>query len=218
MDVVADYGLFLAKTATLLVALAIALGLVAAAIARGRSGTRREYLELTRLNDHFREMSRRIEDDRTRTARLKRRALRGQRRQQRAERRREGRLPRLFVLDFHGDMRASATDSLRQEVSAIIASAHDSDEVLLRLERMIARRKEELPEGSYTTHLFTSGEEKIRKKTGEEAVELILARSDKELSYEASDLIYHLLVLLAQLDIPLARVLRELSSREEGGG
>ncbi len=134
MDVVADYGLFLAKTATLLVALAIALGLVAAAIARGRSGTRREYLELTRLNDHFREMSRRIEDDRTRTARLKRRALRGQRRQQRAERRREGRLPRLFVLDFHGDMRASATDSLRQEVSAIIASAHDSDEVLLRLE------------------------------------------------------------------------------------
>jgi serine protease SohB len=134
MDFVTDYGLFLAKTATLLVALALALGLVTAAIARGRSDTRREYLELRRLNDHFRDMARRIEQDRTRTARLKKRALRGERRQQRAERRREGRLPRLFVLDFHGDMRASPTDSLREEVSAIIASAHDSDEVLLRLE------------------------------------------------------------------------------------
>jgi len=91
-------------------------------------------------------------------------------------------------------------------------------EVLLRLERMIARRKEELPEGSYTTHLFTSGEEKIRKKTGEEAVELILAHSEEEVSYEASDLIYHLLVLLAQLGIPLKQVLRELASREEGAG
>jgi phosphoribosyl-ATP pyrophosphohydrolase len=87
--------------------------------------------------------------------------------------------------------------------------------VLTRLEHTIRRRREELPEGSYTTHLFTSGQEKIRKKTGEEAVELILARDPAEIAAEASDLIYHLLVLLAALDIPLEAVLHELSSREE---
>lgn len=134
MEFLTDYGLFLAKTATLLVAFGLALGLLAGAIARGRGDKSREYLELRRLNDHFRDMARRIEADRTTGARLKNRVRRRERRQQRAERRREGRLPRLFVLDFQGDMRASATDSLREEISAIIASAHDSDEVLLRLE------------------------------------------------------------------------------------
>lgn len=97
-------------------------------------------------------------------------------------------------------------------------SAGGDTEVLLRLEGTIRRRRRELPEGSYTTHLFSSGEEKIRKKTGEEAVELILARSSGEVAYEAADLIYHLLVLLAELDIPLEAVLRELSSREERPG
>jgi len=134
MAFLTEYGLFLAKTVTLLVALALALSLIVGAIVRARSDTRREHLELRRLNEHYRDMTRRIEEDRTRTARFKRRALRGEKRQQRAERRREGRLPRLFVLDFEGDMRASATDSLREEISAVIASAHDSDEVLLRLE------------------------------------------------------------------------------------
>lgn len=134
MEFLTDYGLFLAKTVTLLVAFGLALGLLAGAIARGRGDKSREYLELRRLNDHFRDMARRIEADRTTGARLKNRVRRRERRQQRAERRREGRLPRLFVLDFQGDMRASATDSLREEISAIIASAHDSDEVLLRLE------------------------------------------------------------------------------------
>jgi phosphoribosyl-ATP pyrophosphohydrolase len=90
-------------------------------------------------------------------------------------------------------------------------------QVLLRLEKTIDTRRRELPEGSYTTHLFTSGEEKIRKKTGEEAVELILARSREEVAYEAADLIYHLLVLLCVLDIPLESVLQQLASREEGG-
>lgn len=134
MEFLTDYGLFLAKTATLLVALAIALAMIVAAVTRGRSDTRREYLELRRLNDHYRDMAQRIEQDRSKVGALKRRTKRGERKQQRAARHREGRLPRLFVLDFQGDLRASPTDSLREEISAIIASAHDSDEVLLRLE------------------------------------------------------------------------------------
>ncbi|MFW6362826.1 MAG: 1-(5-phosphoribosyl)-5-[(5-phosphoribosylamino)methylideneamino]imidazole-4-carboxamide isomerase [Spirochaeta sp.] len=87
------------------------------------------------------------------------------------------------------------------------------ESVLNALEMVIRERKKKLPEGSYTTHLFASGEEKIRKKTGEEAVELILARENPEMISESADLIYHLLVLLAQRDIPLKDVIRELSQR-----
>lgn len=85
--------------------------------------------------------------------------------------------------------------------------------ILHALERIIIDRKINLPEGSYTTHLFTSGGEKIRKKTGEEAVELILAGSREEIIYEAADLIYHLMVLLAHEGIGIDAVLDELSNR-----
>jgi phosphoribosyl-ATP pyrophosphohydrolase len=79
--------------------------------------------------------------------------------------------------------------------------------------QVIKERKANRPEGSYTTHLFNSGIEKIRKKTGEEAIELILARRREDIAYEAADLIYHLLVLLEAEDIDLGEVLEELSRR-----
>ncbi|MEM5947322.1 phosphoribosyl-ATP diphosphatase [Spirochaetia bacterium 38H-sp] len=85
--------------------------------------------------------------------------------------------------------------------------------VLEKLEQIIKKRRQEMPEGSYTSHLFSKGGEKIRKKTGEEAVELILAAKKEEISYEAADLIYHLIVLLVWEDIPLSDVLSELESR-----
>lgn len=86
-------------------------------------------------------------------------------------------------------------------------------DVLEKLAQVIHKRNTDRPEGSYTTHLFEKGEEKIRKKTGEEAVELILARIDTEMVSEAADLIYHLLVLLEVKQIPVQRVLQELSGR-----
>ena len=85
--------------------------------------------------------------------------------------------------------------------------------VLDELEQTIYRRKQELPEGSYTTHLFTAGEEKIRKKTGEEAIELLLAKTREETTHEAADLLYHLLVLLCAMDIPFNEILLELGQR-----
>jgi len=84
---------------------------------------------------------------------------------------------------------------------------------LERLEETILQRKATLPEGSYTTHLFNSGDEKIRKKTGEEAVELILARDEERIVSEAADLVYHLMVLLAFHQIPVAEVCGELLER-----
>jgi len=85
--------------------------------------------------------------------------------------------------------------------------------ILADLADLIARRRREMPEGSYTTHLFASGIDRIRKKTGEEAVELILARSDGEVVREAADLVYHLLVLLEAQGAGLNPVLEELSRR-----
>lgn len=87
-------------------------------------------------------------------------------------------------------------------------------EIIERLFRVIEQRKIDMPEGSYTTHLFNSGMSKIKKKTGEEAVELLLAEDRDEIIYEASDLIYHMLVLLSAAEINPAEIFFELESRE----
>lgn len=84
---------------------------------------------------------------------------------------------------------------------------------LAKLRQVIAGRRRDLPEGSYTTLLFTKGEDKIRKKTGEEAIELLLATSRKDIVAESADLIYHLMVLLEVKDIPVDEVLAELEGR-----
>lgn len=88
----------------------------------------------------------------------------------------------------------------------------DTD-ILSELQELLVSRKKEMPEGSYTTHLFSSGADKIRKKTGEEAVELILARENEEIISETADLIYHTMVLFAALDLNFNDVFKELKSR-----
>jgi phosphoribosyl-ATP pyrophosphohydrolase len=85
--------------------------------------------------------------------------------------------------------------------------------ILAELTALIAQRRKDKTEGSYTSYLFQEGPEKIRKKTGEEAIELILARTPQDIVYEAADLVYHLLVLLEAEGIALADVLEELKSR-----
>lgn len=93
------------------------------------------------------------------------------------------------------------------------SDAPDVGKVLGELCEVIRSRRRERPEGSYTTYLFDAGEEKIRKKTGEEAIELVLAHGRGEVVSEAADLVYHLLVLLNQLEIPLNEVIEELARR-----
>jgi len=77
-------------------------------------------------------------------------------------------------------------------------------------------RKIDLPQGSYTAHLFTSGEDEILKKVGEEAMEVILAgkgQSYERLISEVAALLYPLLVLLAARDVTLDDVRSELERR-----
>ncbi len=97
---------------------------------------------------------------------------------------------------------------------ASLNPAGSGSEIIERLFGVIEQRKKEMPEGSYTTHLFNSGMSKIKKKTGEEAVELLLAEDRSEIIYEASDLIYHMLVLLSAADINPEELFRELKRRE----
>lgn len=88
--------------------------------------------------------------------------------------------------------------------------------ILAQLEAIIASRDSERPAGAYTTYLFEKGIDKILKKIGEEAAEVIIAaknQSPEELRYEASDLIFHLLVLLREAKLPLDDLLLELSRR-----
>lgn len=94
--------------------------------------------------------------------------------------------------------------------------AGDRFAIFNELEALIAAREAERPEGSYTTYLFDKGLDKILKKVGEEAAEVIIAaknRSHAELRYEAADLLYHLLVLLREQKLPLDEVLKELRNR-----
>ncbi|KAB2329067.1 bifunctional phosphoribosyl-AMP cyclohydrolase/phosphoribosyl-ATP diphosphatase HisIE [Cytobacillus depressus] len=90
--------------------------------------------------------------------------------------------------------------------------------ILLSLENLIRMREAERPEGAYTTYLFEKGVDKILKKVGEEASEVIIAaknRDKEELKWEAADLIYHLLVLLREQDLPFKEVLSVLNKRNE---
>ncbi|HYR42359.1 MAG TPA: bifunctional phosphoribosyl-AMP cyclohydrolase/phosphoribosyl-ATP diphosphatase HisIE [Terriglobia bacterium] len=87
--------------------------------------------------------------------------------------------------------------------------------VLQELYAVIEQRKEQRPEGSYTTYLFNSGLDKILKKVGEEATETIVAakNADGSLVSETADLLYHLIVLLVERGVTLDEIGRELKER-----
>lgn len=94
-------------------------------------------------------------------------------------------------------------------------------DILARLEATIAARREADPDGSYTAMLFAQGRPTQARKLGEEAVELIvasLAQDHAAITAESADLLFHLLVLLADAGIPFADVLAELERREGVSG
>lgn len=115
-------------------------------------------------------------------------------------------------------MAASGAANNSGSDAANLQAADSSDRfaILNRLESVIASREAEMPEGAYTTYLFEKGVDKILKKVGEEAGEVIIAaknRSAEELRWEVSDLLFHLLVLLREQKLPLDEVLAELERR-----
>lgn len=89
-------------------------------------------------------------------------------------------------------------------------------EFLSELQDFIDKRRKDMPKGSYTTSLFKKGVNKIAQKVGEEAVETIIEAtngSSEKLIYEASDMLYHLIVLLADKGLRIEDVALELAKR-----
>ncbi len=84
------------------------------------------------------------------------------------------------------------------------------------LYELLEGRKNDMPEGSYTTYLFSKGTDKILKKIGEECTEVIIAgkADDKaETIYEIADLMYHTMVLMVNMGISVEDIQKELASR-----
>lgn len=95
-------------------------------------------------------------------------------------------------------------------------SPENNLQFLSELETLIQSRKQELPEGSYTTSLFEEGLDEIAQKVGEEAVETIIdAKNNNADAFkgEVADLLYHLLVLLAAKELSLADIVDKLKER-----
>lgn len=95
-------------------------------------------------------------------------------------------------------------------------SSSRGDFTLEGLMGLLAGRKQDRPEGSYTTYLFDKGLDKILKKVGEESTEVIIAakaEDKKETVYEIADLAYHVMVLMTEAGISLEDVRAELASR-----
>lgn len=123
-----EYGLFLAKVVTVVVALGLLIALAAASQRKGSDGPG---LKVDNLNDRYRRMAGQL-----RKATLPKDAFKTWRKAQKAEAktRAAAERPRTFVIDFRGDLRASAAAALREEVTAVISAAGKDDEVVVRLE------------------------------------------------------------------------------------
>lgn len=132
MEFLLDYAGFLAKTVTVLAAILVILIAITALRTRDRHKGA-GHLEVHKLNDFYKSLRESLEQ-----MVLDKGHLKAQRKAEaKAEKRdkKEGKVkPRVFVLDFDGDIRASATDKLRHEVTAVLSMANPQDEVLLRLE------------------------------------------------------------------------------------
>ncbi|KQQ55788.1 peptidase [Pseudomonas sp. Leaf127] len=132
MNFVAEYASFLAKTVTLVIAIVVVLVAIAAMRSKGRARPAGQ-LQVTRLNDFYKGLRERLEGsllDKTRLKALRKeqaKALKKDKKQAEPK-------ARVYVLDFNGDIKASATESLRHEITALLTLATDKDEVVLRLE------------------------------------------------------------------------------------
>lgn len=102
--------------------------------------------------------------------------------------------------------------------SSCFADTHHDWHFLYQLEQLLASRKDADPNSSYTAKLYASGTKRIAQKVGEEGVETALAATvndREELTNEASDLVYHLLVLLQDQQLDLSAVIDNLRKRHQ---
>ena len=117
---------------------------------------------------------------------------------------------------FYRDLEGNEIEQKLVDPAPMYAPGQEGPAILYELYSLIQERREQRPEGSYTTYLFNEGIDKILKKVGEENAEVIIAaknNSKEELVYETADLLYHLLVLLVEQNVELADIFAELRKR-----
>ena len=134
LDYLLQYGLFLAEVTTVVIAIGVVIRFLFNAIRHARES---EHLEVKNLNRGFEQMADALNHDllnpHERKAHIK---AKKKEYKQRTKEQKKGKTARsrVFVLDFDGDIRASAVEHLREEISAVVQVARPEDEVLLRLE------------------------------------------------------------------------------------
>lgn len=131
MEFLADYASFLAKTVTLVIAIVVVLVTVAALRGRGRRTTGQ--LQVNKMNEFYKGLRDKLEQTLLSKAQLKSLHKQQAKTDKKLKKQPEDK-PRVFVLDFDGDIKASATESLRHEITALLTLATPADEVVLRLE------------------------------------------------------------------------------------
>lgn len=132
MEFLSEYGMFLAKAITLVVAVLIMVGGIVALITR--SGSHPEAhgrLDIRHLNEKYDDMTLALK-----SATLPKKALKQFQKERKAREKQHKKMERhrIFVLNFHGDIRAAAVASLREEITAVLTAAQPEDEVIVRLE------------------------------------------------------------------------------------
>ena len=132
MEFIFDYASFLAKTVTIVIAIIVVLVVIASMRGRGRRSAGGQ-LHVTKLNDFYKNLRDRLEGSLLDKARLK--ALRkAQAKDLKKDKKSTEAKQRVYVLDFDGDIKASATENMRNEITALLTLATPKDEVVLRLE------------------------------------------------------------------------------------
>jgi len=145
LEYVYDYGLFLAQAITLAAAVLIVVGGIIVIAARQRGEQQEGHIEVRKLNERYRAMGEAVrglvEDPAAVKAgrKTEKKAEKAKRKAAKKAQKKSGgdgaeRRPRLYVLNFDGDMRASATDNLREEISVVLSQVGEDDEVLVRVE------------------------------------------------------------------------------------
>jgi len=129
LEFLANYGLFLLKTATIVLAVVAVIVVAAQAGQRAQANT----LEVEKLNDRYRDLANALKKAISGKAAQKE-LDKAEKQRQKSEAKEDTGRPRSFVIDFKGDLKATAVASLREEVTAVLDASREGDDVILRLE------------------------------------------------------------------------------------
>ncbi len=134
IEVLTNYGLFLIKTVTIVAAILFLVSGILSLLMKSRS-LKRDQIQITNLNEKYANLKKTLQKEIIPKAVLKGQ-LKSEKRLQKRNKKKQGRSQRarLFILDFEGDLRASAVSALKEEITALLTIADNQDQVLLRLE------------------------------------------------------------------------------------